>query len=93
MVYMDHIIIFCNKSTLHILEWIDTYEVCKSKMDRENIVERRGLAKTVQQAYSTKEELGRYIKMSLCRETLGHMVKKSTKFLHTWLRWYQSMWQ
>ena len=45
--YRETVIQLCDRSTLHILKWIETYEISWRSLNRENTKERRGLIQVI----------------------------------------------
>ena len=45
--YRESCVTLCDRSILQLLKWIETYEICRSKLNRENTALRRSLLKAI----------------------------------------------
>ena len=51
VLYRETIRTICDKSTLHILKWTETYEVCRGTIQRDNTIIGRWLIEQTGKAY------------------------------------------
>ena len=86
--YREPCITLCDRSTLQLLKWVETYEDCRKYIDREVTKERQRLIRIVKRAYRNKNSITGYGKVSLFGETKATLIRRSTTFLKGWVAKY-----
>ena len=59
--YMDSCQTLCDKPTLQLLKWIETFNICRGYMAKEEVLKRRGRVQDIKQAYKGRTELSHYV--------------------------------
>ena len=90
VLYRESLLKLCDRSTLQLLKWIETYEVYRCKINRENTAARRGLLKTIKSAYKDKAGTGQYGAMALFNEPRRKLIRRTTHYLSQWVARYSS---
>ena len=91
VLYRESVVKLCDRSTLQLLKWIETYEVCRSKLNRENTAARRGLMKLIKSAYKDKAAAGQYGAIALFSEPRRKLIRRTTHYLSQWVARYRSL--
>ena len=91
MLYREQCIHLCDRSTLQLVKWIETYEECRRSIDRENTVEQRRLISIVNKAYRQKHKVREYGRVSLFSELKSTLTRRSTTYLTAWVEKYRKM--
>ena len=86
--YREPCITLCDRSTLQLLKWVETYEECRKSIDREVTKERQRLIRIVKRAYRNKNRVTGYGKVYLFGETKAKLIRRSTTFLTGWVNKY-----
>ena len=79
----------CDKPTLQLLKWIETYNICRSAVTKENTMIRRGILREIKKAYKNRIELTHYDRISLFQDPLTQLSKMDTPRLAKWIRRYK----
>ena len=90
VLYRESLFKLCDRSTLQLLKWIETYEVCRCKINRENTAARRGLLKLIKAAFKDKEGAGQYGAIALFSEPRRKLIRRTTHYLSQWVARYSS---
>mmetsp|Transcript_640 Transcript_640/g.598 ORF Transcript_640/g.598 Transcript_640/m.598 type:complete len:194 (-) Transcript_640:178-759(-) len=91
VLYRESLIKLCDRSTLQLLKWIETYEVCRSKLNMENTAARRGLLKIIKVAYKDRAVIGQYCAIALFSEPRRKLIRRTTHYLTQWVARYSTL--
>ena len=89
MLYREPIQLLCNRSTLQLLKWIETYEECWRTLNIENTIERQHLIGVIKKAFRNKNTVPGYLRLSLFGEARSIVIRRSTFFLTGWVERYK----
>ena len=81
----------CDKPTLQLLKWIETFNVCKAHLSKDKVRKRRKIISEIKKAYKGRSHVNQYTAIQLFNEPYSRLCKRDTTYLDRWLSRYRSI--
>lgn len=89
--YMETCQTLCDKPTLQLLKWIETFNLCQGYLSKDKMRKRRGIIRDVKRAYKMRSDFAPYIGTQLFHEPCSQLCKRDIAFLENWLIKFHSL--
>ena len=83
--YMEPCKVLCDRTTLQLLKWIETYNICWGSLRREDTKRRRGYIAAIKKAFKRKILVSKYGQIILFKENRGTLCRRDTRHLQKWV--------
>ena len=86
--YMEPCNLLCDRTTLQLLKWIETFNICWGSLRREDTKRRRGYIAAIKKAYKRKSSMSKYGQITMFTEHRSILCRKETGHLKRWVEKY-----
>ena len=76
--YLEPCNILCDRSTLQLLKWIETYDICMGASKRDNTKKRQGFIQAIKRAFHQRTKMCNYGQIILFAEPWSTLCKRNT---------------
>ena len=89
--YREPCNVLCDRSTLQLLKWIETFNACWGSIRREDTKQRRRLRITIKHAFKSRHLLSKYSQILLFKDKQNILCRRDTRHLQKWVETYNRL--
>ena len=91
MLYSEPCHLLCDKITLQLTKWIETYTICLGNLRKKDTNIQRGYIQVIKKAFKTRTKISKYGQITLFTEKRSALCQRDTAFLKHWVDKYHHL--